>query len=219
MTDAGALLELGRSRLAHGAGDNRLLPLVAAGKASVRTLATLAAEQQHIIVSDWRAFLSLAARSASPAEGEFFTGLAAGETMVLPMLAAYARGCGLDEAALAAYEPLAGCQAYPSYVSWLAQNAEPIDVVLALTVNFAAWGSYCGQLAASLRTQYGFADEACAFFDFFAMPSPELEQQALATLQAGIDAGRNSDSAFRYGRLLQSYELMFWNTLADAAGE
>lgn len=215
MTEAAALLELGRMRLSHSEGENRLLPLVTAGKVPVSTLAALAAEQHHIIVSDWRAFLTLAARSANPTEGGFFTGLASGETLVLPMLAAFARGCGMDEADLADYEPLAGCQAYPSYVSWLAHNAVPVDVVLALSVNFAAWGTYCGQLATALRTQYAFSDDACAFFDFFANPAPELEQQALATLQAGIDAGRTTDNAFRYGRLLQSYELMFWNTLAD----
>jgi hypothetical protein len=215
MTDAAALLELGRGRLAHGEGENRLLPLVAAGKAPVTTLAALGAEQHHIIVSDWRAFLTLAARAGTPAEGGFFSTLATGETLVLPMLGAYADACGMDAAALAGYEPLAGCQAYPAYVSWLAQNAEPADVVLALAVNFAAWGRYCGQLATALRTHYGFADEACAFFDFFATPAPDLEQQALATLQAGIDAGRTGDVAFRYGRLLQEYELMFWNTLAD----
>jgi hypothetical protein len=210
MTDAAALLDKARAELAHDPGGNQLLPRVADGSAPRRALAALAAEQQHIILSDWRAFLTLAARSQTPAQGEFFTGLAAGETIVLPMLAAYARGCGLDEPALAAYEPLPGCQAYPAYVSWLALNADPIDVVLALTVNFAAWGSYCGTLASALRTRYGFDDESCAFFDFFATPAPQLEEQALATLAAGSPTPR----AFRYGRLLQSYELMFWNTLA-----
>lgn len=210
MTDAAELLDQARRQLAHGADENQLMPLVAAGKAPPAALAALAAEQQHIIVSDWRAFLWLAARSASPAAGEFFTGLAAGENLVLPMLAAYAQACGLDAAALEAYEPLPGCQAYPAYVSWLALNADPIDVVLALTVNFAAWGGYCGTLAQALRTHYGFSDQACAFFDFFATPAPDLERQALATLEAGSPTPK----AFRYGRLLQSYELMFWNTLA-----
>jgi hypothetical protein len=214
MTDAAELLDQARRRLAHGAAENQLMPLVADGKAPPAALAALAAEQHHIIVSDWRAFLTLAARSASPAAGGFFTGLATGETLVLPMLTAYATACGLDERALQDYEPLPGCQAYPAYVSWLALNAEPTDVVLALTVNFAAWGGYCGTLATALRGHYGFDDAACAFFDFFAAPAPDLERQALATLEAG----NPTPMAFRYGRLLQSYELMFWNTLAAIPG-
>ncbi len=46
----------------------------------------------------------------------------------------------MDEAEAASYEPLPGCQAYPAYVAWLALNASPADVVLALTANFSAWG-------------------------------------------------------------------------------
>src|SRR5207247_1208612 len=148
-------------------------------------------------------------------EGAFFTSLAAGETTVLPKLAAFAAECRMDLVALGAHQPLAGCQAYPSYVAWLALNAEPTDVVLALTVNFGAWGSYCGTVAAALREHSRFPVPACAFFDFFAQPAPELAQQALTTLQSGLDSGRHTRAAFEYARLLQAYELMFWNTLAD----
>jgi hypothetical protein len=215
--DAAALLERATQELAHGEEDNRLVPLIASGQAPVSVLGALAAEQHRIITSDWRSFLALAARAASPADGEFFTSLAGGETLVLPKLAAFAAACGLDGPALEAYQPQAGCQAYPAYLAWLALNGEPADVVLALTVNFAAWGSYCGTVAGALRKHYGFDDGACAFFDFFATPAPDLERQALATVQSGLDAGRLTPAAFGYGRLLQSYELMFWNTLADLA--
>jgi hypothetical protein len=219
MTSSAAdLLERARKELAHGEQDNRLVPMIAAGTAPVSVLGALAAEQHRIIVSDWRSFLALAARAASPADGEFFTGLAAGENLVLPKLAAFGAACGLDQAAMEAYRPTPGCQGYPSYLAWLALNGEPTDVVLALTVNFAAWGSYCGTVAAALREHYGFDEDGCAFFDFFAAPAPEMERQALATVQSGLDAGRATEAAFEYGRLLQSYELMFWNTLADSAG-
>jgi hypothetical protein len=43
-----------------------------------------------------------------------------------------------------------------------------------------------------------------------------LEEQAVAALRAGMAAGRqNREEAMTYGRLFQSYELMFWNTIAD----
>jgi hypothetical protein len=54
------------------------------------------------------------------------------------------------------------------------------------------------------------------FFDFFGTPSPELEEQAVAAVQAAMDAGRLSEKDARtHARLFQSYELDFWNTLAD----
>ncbi|HTI21953.1 MAG TPA: transcriptional regulator [Kutzneria sp.] len=211
------LLETARKDLAPGEHENRLVPLIAAGTASRKALAALAAEQHRIIVSDWRSFLVLASRCENPAAGAFFSGLAAGEGQALDNLGKFATAAGLDAAALSEYKPLAGCQAYPSYLAWLALNGEPTDVTLAVVANFAAWGNYCAAVATGLRTHYGFDDEGCSFFDFFAAPAPDGDEPAIAIVQAGLDAGRGTDAAFEYGRLIQSYELMFWNTLADLA--
>jgi TENA/THI-4/PQQC family len=211
------LLECTRKELAPGEHENRLVPLIARGAASRGALAALAAEQHRIIASDWRSFLVLASRSADPAAGGFFVGLAQGEQLALEKVARFAAACGLGEQALRDYKPRAGCQAYPSYLAWLALNGEPGEVVLAVVANFSAWGSYCETVAQALRVHYGFDDAGCEFFDFFAAPPPDGDEPALAVVQAGLDAGRATDQAREYGRLLQSYELMFWNTLAELA--
>jgi hypothetical protein len=211
------LLESARSELAPGEHDNRLVALIAQGTASPEALAALAAEQHRIIPSDRRSFLVLAARSTEPAADGFFAGLAQGEVLALEQLTRFAAACGLGEQELREHEPRAGCQAYPSYLAWLALNGEPSDVVLAVVANFAAWGSYCAIVAQALREHYAFDDAACGFFDFFAAPAPDGDEPALAAIQAGLDAGRVTDRAREYGRLLQSYELMFWNTLAELA--
>jgi hypothetical protein len=200
-----------RRELAPDESANRFVPLVEQGKAPRSALGALAAEEMRIVASDWRSFLTLAARSPEPAARGFFTGLATGESLALPMLTPLAAAAGFDTAS---YEPRPGCQAYPSFVAWLALNAEPAAAVVAILANFAAWGQYCGTIAAALRKHYGFDDEACGFFDFFATPVPELEEQAMAAVQAGLDNGVDLDAAQDHGRLLQSYELMFWNTLA-----
>lgn len=211
------LLATARKALAPKESDNRLVPLIATGAAPRSVFATIAAEEHRIVHSDWRSFLTLAARSTEQNARELFGGLAAGEGLALATLPALAAAAGLDEAGLSAYQPQAGCQAYPSYLAWLAMFGEPADVVVALIANFAAWGEYCATIAGAMREHYGFDDKACAFFDFFATPVPEVEEQAVAALQAGIDAGRQTDEAFTYGRLFQDYELMFWNTIADGA--
>src|SRR5690349_11740508 len=164
---ASELLDSIRRELAPDEGENRFVPLVSQGKAPVSAIGALAAEELRIVASDWRSFLTLAARSPEPAARGFFTGLAQGEGMVLPMLTPLAAAAGVDPAG---YQPRPGCQAYPSFVAWLALNAEPAAAVLAILANFAAWGGYCATIAAGLREHYGFADEACAFFDFFATP-------------------------------------------------
>lgn len=219
MTDpARDLLAEARAALAPAEKDNRLVPLIASGAAPRSVFATIAAEERRIVPSDWRSFLILASRCTEPNARELFTGLAAGESLALGKLAGLADATGQDTAALRAYQPEAGCQAYPAYLAWLALFGEPADVVVALIANFAAWGDYCATIATAMREHYGFDDDACAFFDFFATPAPELEEQAVAALTAGMAAGRQDrDEAMTYGRLFQSYELMFWNTIADGA--
>jgi TENA/THI-4/PQQC family len=211
------LLETIKLELAPAENDNRLVPLVESGQAPRSVFTTLAAEELRIVASDWRSFLTLASRSTDPLAREFFSWLAQGEGVALDRLRALAAAVGLDDAAAREYQPRAGCQAYPAYVAWLALNGEPVDVVVALVANFAAWGGYCARTAAAMRAHYGFDDDACGFFDLFAMPAPEVDELAESAVQASVDAGRLTGEARLYGRLFKSYELMFWNTAAEPA--
>ncbi|GHG46798.1 transcriptional regulator [Streptomyces griseocarneus] len=204
--------------LAPGSGTVRLVPEIAAGRAPRAAVGAFALEQHHVITSDRRSFAHLAERAAAgrqPLVADFFDHLARGEDVALERLGPLATACGLDGAAVRAHEPRAGCQAYPAYAAWLALCAEPVDVVVALSANFAAWGQYCATVGLALREHYGFDDTACGFFDFFAAPDPEGAQRALAAAGSGLAGGRLSEPlAHRYGRLLQDYEAMFWETLA-----
>jgi hypothetical protein len=216
--DAEELLASIRGDATAEAAGNPFVATVAQGRAPVTAVAALAAEERIIIPSDRRSFLILAGRADEPTAVGFFTGLAQGENLVLPTVAPLAAAAGMDEVALAAYEPRAGCQAYAAYVAWLALNADPAEVALALVANFAAWGGYCAALAAGLRERYGFDDGACAFLDFFATPVPELEEQAVRAAQFALDQGRPLAGARRHGRLLHEYETTFWRTLAEIPG-
>jgi thiaminase len=213
------LLERIRRELAPSEGENRFVPLVESGRLPRERLAALAGEEYTIIRSDRRSFLVLAARFPEPPAVDFFTGLAQGETLALSHLISFAEALGLDEGDLRAYEPQAGCQAYAAFVAWLALNGARGDVALALIANFAAWGSYCAATARALRSHYGLDDKASGFFDFFATPVPEIEEQALAVAEASVDADEPPQDARRFARLIQAYELMFWNTLAEGVAQ
>lgn len=213
-TGARELLESMRAGVVVDPMANPFVAAVVEGRAPVAAVAALAAEEWHIIPSDRRSFLLLAARAGEPVAVEFFTALAQGENLVLPMVPALAAGAGMAGSALAAYEPRAGCQAYPGYVAWLALNADPAEAALALVANFAAWGGYCAALARALRERYGFDEASCAFLDFFATPAPGLAEQGIQAAQAALDAGRPLTHVRRYGRLLHDVETTFWQTLA-----
>ncbi|WP_406728724.1 transcriptional regulator [Streptomyces sp. GD-15H] len=212
---AGELLETITRELAPDPRSNPLVPLIARGEADRDTLAALALEQHWVIPADRRAFQHLADRSADqPRAAAYFTALAEGEALAARRLDAFAAACGVDRDRARTYDPLPGCHAYPAYIAWLALNAAPADAVLAVTANFSAWGGYCATIAEALRAHYGFTDEACAFFDFFAEPTPDLDRTATEAVQAALDAGRLDENRARgYGHLLQSYESLFWRTL------
>lgn len=201
-----------QTELTPPAGANRLLGQLADGSAPVAVVGALGAEERWIIQSDWRAFLTLAAKATEPGTRQFFSGLAGGEGLALDLVRPLIDAAKFDDSS---YESQAGCQAYAAYVASLALNAEPVDAVLALFANFAAFGEFCAEISSSLRKNYGFDDSGCGFFDFFATPVEEIERNALTAIQAALDTGWRPDEARRHGKLLLAYELMFWNTLAD----
>ena len=213
--DGRELLAAVQAELAPRDDENRLVPLIADGTAPRSVFGVIAAEELRIVPSDWRSLHTLAARSDEPAARSYFGGLAGGEQQALALLGPLAEEAGLTPDAVRDYEPLPGCQAYPSYFAWLALNAAPAEVAVAITANFAAWGRYCAAIATGMSEHYGFGTGASAFFQFFAEPLPD--DAAVAAIQAGLDAGTLDErKARRYARLFQAYELMFWNTLAEA---
>jgi len=191
---------------------HRFLDAADEGSVPEHALAAFAGEQYAILRSDRRSFAQLASRFPSPPAGDLFLHMAGGEGEALSRLLDFAAALGLDEATLAAHEPEAGCQAYPAFVSWLALNGSRADVAIAFLANLAAWGESCGRLAAALRGAYGLDDRAVGFFDFFATADPGFERLALAVADSGLAEGDSRVGARRAARLLQAYELLYWDT-------
>ncbi|MGW1839738.1 thiaminase II/PqqC family protein [Streptomyces sp. NPDC002067] len=214
---ADAVLDAAVRALALDSGAHRTVARIAAGRAPRAVLTTFALEQHRVIASDLLSFRHLTYRAdADPPVAAFFELLADGERVALERLAALNGALGIAPAALDGYQPRPGCQAYPSYAARLALGAEPVDVVIALTANFAAWGAYCATVGRALREHYGLPDAACGFFDLFATPSPELDRRALGAVAHGLETGQARPlEAHRHGRLLQAYEVMFWDALED----
>jgi thiaminase len=215
---AGELVKMARHDLTDVERDIRSYRFFAAldeGRVARERLRDFAGEQYAILSSDRRSFAVLAARFPQPPPGDLFLGLAAGEGQALGHLVAFAGALGLDEDALRGYEPDPRAQAYPAFVAWLALNGSSGDLALALLANLAAWGANCAYMARALRERYELDDQAVAFFDFFAQPSVDFEQRSLAVLDAGLRAGDSPSRALRAARLLQAYELLFWDAVAE----
>ena len=193
---------------------HRFLAALAAGRVAAPALRAIAGEQRRILASDRRSFAQLAARFPQPPAGDFFLSMSQGEGEALGLLDGYIAWLGIDEDWLRAYEPDPRAQSYPAYVAWLALNGSSSAVALAFLANLAAWGANCAEVGLALRDAYDAGDEAVAFFEFFAVAPPGFQERTLAVIRAGLDAGDDPLEAMRAARLLQAYELQFWDAVA-----
>ncbi|MCS6800862.1 MAG: transcriptional regulator [Chloroflexota bacterium] len=179
-------------------------------------LRPLAGEQFHIISADLRSVAHLVSRFGGGSARDFFLDVLAGERTALAKLLTFAEALGMSAHDLARYEPLPAAHAYTAYMAYLALYASDAEVAAAYLVNFPAWGNCCGRIARALRAHYGLSEEETGFFDFFATPNPGFEPAALAIIQAKLDAGWPVFLIRRAARLLQGYELMFWDAMEEA---
>ncbi len=180
------------------------------------TLAIFAGQQRHIIESDLRSVALIVARSASQATRDFFLGMLQGERAALEALAAFGKAVGASGGDPAA-EPLPGAFAYSAYVAWLALYASPAEFAGAFLVNLEAWGANCGRMSRALQDRYGLTKQDVAFFDLFATPPPGFEERGLAVVDEGLAGGVDPKRIRRAARLLQGYELLYWDTMLQVA--
>ena len=176
-------------------------------------LRTFVGEQSAIIPSDLRSLALRISRCAAPASQQFFRAVLDGEAAALEALEPLAMAVGLTPADRDAYEPTPGAQAYSAYLAWLCLYRSEAEVAAALAVNFAAWGATCGRMAQALRQRFGWPEAAVRFFTQFATAPVDVSPQALAVIEAGLAHGVEARYIIRATRMLQGYELMFWDTL------
>jgi thiaminase len=193
------------------------LSAVEEGRINREKLRLFAGEQYYVINSDLRSVALLVSRQGHGPNRDFFLGALQGEAAARDALLAFAKALEMSENDLRAYEPKPGCQAYPAYVAWLAAYGSAADFAAAFLVNLPAWGSSCARMSAALKGKYGLSSEAVAFFDLFAQPEPEFEADSLRVIQDGLDRGVDLRGVARAARLIQAYELMYWDTLYEAS--
>jgi pyrroloquinoline quinone (PQQ) biosynthesis protein C len=220
MVDAKALLDEMRKELQPVSEQLLQHPYVQAleeGKIGREDLRLFAGEQYGIIASDLKSVAHLVSRFSSAPSRDFFLGILQGERAAWDALLMFAHALGLSEAQLREHEPLPGAHAYTCYMAWLALYASDAEIAAAYLVNFPAWGQNCGRLSRILKEHFGLGEKDLAFFDLFASPPATFEADALSVIQQGLDRGSEPRLIHRAARLLQAYELMYWDTLYRSA--
>ena len=189
------------------------LQALEAGHIPPARLRCFVGEQSYIIPGDLRSIALLVSRCAHPTSQQFFRLVLEGEAAALDALEPLALAVGMTSAERLAYEPTPGAQAYSAYLAYLCLYATDAEVAAALSANFAAWGANCGRMAQALQQRYGLAAADVRFFMQFAVAPAEVSPQALAIIEAGLRHGVETRHITRAARMLQGYELLFWDTL------
>ena len=216
MIDANALLDQIRQELQPVKEQllrHHYVQALEEGKIEREKLRLFAGEQYNIIASDLRSVAHLVSRFGGSPSRDFFLGILQGERAAWDALLTFANGLGVSEAQLCEHEPLSGAHAYTCYMAWLALYASDAEIAAAYLVNFPAWGQNCDRLSRILKERFGLGEKDVVFFDLFASPPATFEANALSVIQRGLDHGTAPYLIQRAARLLQAYELMYWDTL------
>ncbi len=187
-----------------------------AGEVSNAQLEAFACEEFNIVNSDLRSNALLVSRLGASSGGTFFKGILDGEITALQLIIDFGAALGLRERDLKRCEPRAGGQAFPAYVASLAAFSNQADVAAAFLLNFPIFGENTGRMADALQAPpYNLSADDVAFLTFFATPVPGFEEQAIAAIAEGLRIGAKPRLIKRSARLLQAYELLFWETAGE----
>ena len=187
------------------------------GKLPLDSLRIFAGQQYHIITSDLRSIAGLLSRHGQLPSRPWLLAVLQGEAAALDALFTLAKKLSMNESDLKTFEPISAAYAYCTYVAWLGIYGSDGELAGAFLVNFAAWGANCGKMSKALQDHYGLTKGEVAFFELFSQMPPS-EKQILEVIQGALDRGVEPAFIHRAARMLQAYELMFWDAMAEATG-
>jgi thiaminase len=222
MVNARSLVEQTRQELRTVEAEIRRHPYLdtlEAGAVSREDLRCFAGQQYHIIGSDLRAMALVIVKAESAETREFFWDGMQGERTAVEALEVFATALAMPVADLKRAEPIPGTFAYSAYVAWLALFGSCAEFAAAFLVNLEAWGSNCARMSQALKGRYHMNDGDLGFFTLFSNLPPGFEQRALGVIQEGLNQGVEATRIKRAARMLQGYELFYWDTLHKALAE
>jgi len=197
--------------------NHRYLQALEAGRIERGQLRIFAGQQFHIIGSDLRSVAQMVARAGSERSQAFFLELLEGERVALKALDLFRAAVVAAPEPPLSDEPLPGAFAYCAFVAWLSLYASEAEFAAALLINLPVWGTNCGRMADALRSRYGFSEAEVSFFTLFSAAPTGFEERAATVIAEGSAYGVPAGKIRRAAAALQAYELLFWDTMAQAS--
>ncbi len=195
---------------------HRYLDALERGAVSEQALRAIPGHQYQLMISLIRADAHMLHRFGGGPFRDYFFAVLGGSMTAFPALLDLAKRLGMDHEALEHYEVDPDGFAYACYVAWLADNGSPAELICGLSINLPAWGANCQRVSAALHKHYAFSDTDTRFFDGFAGAAPD-EEVIVAAIGHDLACQVPADRIARAARLIQAYELRFWDAMAKAA--
>ena len=197
----------------------------AAGSLPLEALRIWCRQQYPILRYDTRSIAHMVTRSEYLDEKQFFTMLLHGAQEAESRLEAFSGELDISLEDLRSSTLLPWTQAYGHYIAWLALYANVGEQVAAFTVNLPTYAYVMARLGEATKTHYGLTGGG--YFDLWSLGLNYLDDPAEAVAPQEWEAraveicGRYVDKyqqeMIAACRMLQSYELAFWDTIYKAA--
>ncbi|NHV45837.1 MAG: TenA family transcriptional regulator [Candidatus Verstraetearchaeota archaeon] len=171
------------------------------GKLKFEKIKNFVSQQIYIVNHDLRSLAIMLSRSKYDDEVEFFYTLISGDYEALKRLKLLAEEIKVDFS-----EPIPMAIAYTHYLAWLANYANPGEQATALVINLPVWGGACKKFGKALKEKYDIKN--IGFFELFSGPFDKIEEIAIKIMERYKDSLLSMEKC---AKLIQSYELMFWN--------
>ena len=186
------------------------------GERADSVLRSFIGNQYHLMHSIVGADAQMKKRFTNTELANYFEQMLRSELEASRALLLLAQTLGMSEESLETYETEPDALAYGYYVSSLATNGSLAEIVASLGVNFPIWAGNCQRISMVLRQLYGFNSSQTRFFDIFAEASSSIDDgPVIKAISLGLGAGVSEEKIARSVRLIQGYELRFWDAMAS----
>lgn len=193
--------------------NHRYLDALEQGQVSELALLSFIGNQYHLTRSNLRAYAQMQQRFADTKFGGYFQESLQFEESAARALLLMAQQQQMTTKSLENFDIDPDALSYGYYVSWLADNASLAEILTAFAVNYPVWGANCQRMSRALRQIYGFSASQTRFLDLFSEAS-ENETMILEAISSELSAPMSEERITRSVRLIQAYELRFWEAMA-----
>jgi len=187
----------------------RFLTKAERGELSVDDLRLFAENQLYIVSHDARSLSLMASRAGDPEEAEYFAELARSDLMALRALREMALELGIGQKPLHELRIVPHAVDYTHFLAFLAAHGNPGEQAFALIVNLPVWSAACSRLLNAVRSRHDL--RRTEFLELFANVPSWVEEVGLRVCERYVE--RHGESMRFFARLIQEYELSFWEGL------